>query len=374
MERRLSIDHLWSHKNSYRTPYKWPSWAALATVPLSLTLLIVLTVGYRHISHQNESSKATIAHPIHDSVNPIVTMANIDDANFLTTELFFLVFFLLCFFLILGVYKIAFTPHQRVRRQVRAALIRKEFFLEYQPIVELTSGRWIGAEVLLRWNHPRHGILMPTKFICEIEQTPTIAPLTEFVLSTALDELESLDLPTGFRVSVNLAPHHILHSSFPEDIISTLRGKASRFQVVFEVTERGLLDGPTATLNETLLTLKTMGVQFAVDDFGTGQSNLALLQRFKFDYIKIDRQFISHVQGSDRPLIEGVALLASRLGASIVAEGVEESEQLKALSEIGIPFAQGYWFQRPTSINNFARVYLESGYGAGLPKVRNEVS
>jgi EAL domain-containing protein (putative c-di-GMP-specific phosphodiesterase class I) len=280
-------------------------------------------------------------------------------ADLLVTEIVILVAGLSRFAALVAGYSAGFTPRQRLERQVRAGLRRREFFLEYQPIIELKSGQWVGAEALLRWNHPRLGLVMPGKFINEIEHTTLIGPLTTFILATALGELDAFSLPDGFRVNVNLAPHHTELRSFPEDISSTLTRSATRLQVVLEITERGLLSGLSA-VRDSLARLKAQGVKFAVDDFGTANSNISLLQRFPFDYIKIDRQFIDRVASRDRQLIEGISFLANKLGASIVAEGVEEVGQHEALKEIGVAFAQGFLFQRPLGIVEFERMYHRS--------------
>lgn len=203
---------------------------------------------------------------------------------------------------------------------------------------------------------------MPGKFIGEIEMMPVIAPLTEFVLATALAELKACGLPDGFRVirvNVNSAPKHIEMPCFPQDISSALKRSPTRFEAVLEITERGLLTGLPAR-HDNLMSLKAHGVKFAVDDFGSDDSNLALLQRFAFDYIKIDQQFTAGAAGHDRQLAEGIAYLANKLDLAVVAEGVEEVEQRDALKEIGIRFAQVFLFQRPASIFEFERMYRHS--------------
>ncbi|MGF7001528.1 EAL domain-containing protein [Paraburkholderia sp. GAS32] len=280
-------------------------------------------------------------------------------ADLITTEIVALFIGLSLFVALLAGYAAGFTPRQRLERQVRAGLRRNEFYVEYQAIVDLQTGSWVGAEALLRWKHPRLGLVMPGKFIGEIEMMPVIAPLTEFVLATALAELKACGFPDGFRVNVNLAPKHIGMHCFPHDISSTLRRSPTRFEVVLEITERGLLTGLSAS-HDNLMSLKAHGVKFAVDDFGTDNSNLALLQRFAFDYIKIDQQFTAGVAGRDRQLVEGIAYLANKLHLTVVAEGVEEVEQRDALKELGIRFAQGFLFQRPASILEFERMYRHS--------------
>jgi EAL domain-containing protein (putative c-di-GMP-specific phosphodiesterase class I) len=279
--------------------------------------------------------------------------------DLILTEIFALLAGLTISAALIGGYHAGFTPRQRLERQVRAGLRRGEFYVEYQAIVDLESGRWVGAEALLRWRHPRLGLIMPGTFIGEIETTSVIAPLTDFVLATALAELDSCAFPDGFRVNVNLAPKHIEMHCFPHDISATLKHSITRFQVVLEITERGLLDGLAAS-HRNLMSLKTHGVKYAIDDFGTDNSNLALLQRFPFDYIKIDRQFTAGVASHGRQMVEGITYLANKLHLTVVAEGVEEVEQRDALKEIGIRFAQGYLFQRPANIQEFESIYRRS--------------
>ncbi|EIM94676.1 diguanylate phosphodiesterase [Paraburkholderia hospita] len=280
-------------------------------------------------------------------------------ADLILTEIFALLAGLTACAVLIGGYHAGFTPRQRLERQVRAGLRRNEFYVEYQAIVDLETGAWIGAEALLRWRHPRLGLIMPGTFIGEIETTSVIAPLTDFVLATALAELESCSFPDGFRVNINLAPKHIEMHCFPHDIASTLRNRPARFQVVLEITERGLLNG-LATSHGNLTSLRRYGVKYAIDDFGTDNSNLALLQRFPFDYIKIDRQFTIGIASHGRQLVEGITYLANKLHLTVVAEGVEEPGQRDALKEIGIRYAQGYLFQRPASILEFERMYRHS--------------
>ena len=297
------------------------------------------------------------------SLNDIQVRVEPDTAkrrsDLILTEIFALFVGLIVCAVLVGGYNAGFTSRQRLERQVRAGLRRGEFYVEYQAIVDLQTDDWVGAEALLRWRHPRLGLIMPGTFIGEIETTSVIAPLTDFVLATALAELESCAFPDGFRVNVNLAPKHIEMHCFPNDISATLKQKSGRFQVVLEITERGLLDGLAASYRN-LMSLKAYGVKYAVDDFGTDNSNLALLQRFPFDYIKIDQQFTAGAASDGRQLVEGIVYLANKLHLTVVAEGVEEVAQRDALQEVGVRFAQGYLFQRPAGIAEFQQMYLHS--------------
>jgi EAL domain-containing protein (putative c-di-GMP-specific phosphodiesterase class I) len=264
-------------------------------------------------------------------------------------------------------YLTRYAPRQRRIRQVRRGLARGEFVVFYQPIVDVATGQWVGAEALVRWQHPRWGLVMPGHFIGEVERSPLIADLTQFVLRQALTELGAMDLPDGFSLTVNLAAFHAGLSGFPRDLNDILAASQTRLQVVLEITERGLLAG-VDSVKDSLAALRRQGVKFAVDDFGTENSNLILLQRFHFDYIKIDRQFVQNVVGDDYALVEAITFLAGQVGAQVVAEGVEEPAQQCILNEIGVTLAQGFLFARPGSAAEFAQGYAASaGRAAAFP-------
>jgi sensor c-di-GMP phosphodiesterase-like protein len=260
---------------------------------------------------------------------------------------------------ILLAYSAGFTPRQRVLRQVKVGLRRAEFFVVYQPIVDVRTEVWVGAEALVRWQHPRWGVIAPDAFIRHVETSPIVAPFTDFVLRTALAQLGTLGLPDNFHLTVNLAPYHMELPSFPRDICEALDEQHTTLNVVLEITERGLLASED-TIIDGIARLKAKGVRFAVDDFGTEHSNLALLQRLHFDYIKIDRRFIQGWTDADQQLIKGIQHLATILGTSVVAEGVDRLAQHNALQKIGIPFAQGYLYHQPTESAAFFDGYLAS--------------
>ena len=255
-----------------------------------------------------------------------------------------------------------FTPAQRLIRRVRTGLAHGEFFVVYQPIVEVASGQWVGTEALVRWQHPRWGLVMPGRFISEVEDSPVIADLTQFVLKQALSDLGAMGLRSGFSLTVNLAAYHAGLRRFPYDLSHTIAASQTKLQVVFEITERGLLAG-IDQVKDSLAQLRGQGVKFAVDDFGTENSNLTLLHRFHFDYIKIDRQFVQDIVSGDVKFVESIAFLGERLGALVIAEGVEESVQQAILKTIGVPLAQGYLFAKPASAQKFARGYAASARG-----------
>jgi c-di-GMP phosphodiesterase len=266
-------------------------------------------------------------------------------------------------------YIAGYTPKQRLIRRVRRGLAHGEFFVVYQPIVDVASGGWVGAEALVRWQHPRWGVVMPGRFIREVESSPVIASLTQFVLKQALMELGAMALPSGFSLTVNLAAFHAGLRCFPDDLSEIIYASQTKLQIVLEIIERGLLTG-IDDVKGGLTRLRSQGVKFAVDDFGTENSNIALLQRFHFDYIKIDRQFVQGVVSDDRKLVEGITFLAEQLGALVVAEGVEEPAQQSILKAIGVPLAQGYLFARPSSAQEFAQGYAASPIR--LPNLRRD--
>jgi EAL domain-containing protein (putative c-di-GMP-specific phosphodiesterase class I) len=256
-------------------------------------------------------------------------------------------------------YLTVYTPQRRLVRRVQRGLARGEFFVVYQPIVDVATGQWVGAEALVRWQHPQWGLVMPGQFIGHVENSPVIADLTQFVLKRALTELGAMGLPKGFSLTVNLAAFHASLRGFPSDLGEILAASRTRLQVVFEITERGLL-ASIDDVRDRLATLRSQGARFAVDDFRTENSNLALLQRFHFDYIKIDRRFVHGVVSDDRALVEGIAFLAGQVGALVVAEGVEESAQQRILETIGVPLAQGFLFAKPGRAAEFARGFAAS--------------
>jgi len=145
-------------------------------------------------------------------------------------------------------------------------------------------------------------------------------------------------------------------SDFPDDLLNILHARRTQLKVAFEITERSVLSD-LDEVKDRLTTLKGRGAQFAIDDFGTAYSNLALLNRFHFDYIKIDRQFVQDIVRDGLALVESIAFLAKQVGTVVIAEGVEHPAQLRILETINVPLAQGYLFARPGSAREFAKGY-----------------
>lgn len=236
-------------------------------------------------------------------------------------------------------------------RQLALALRREELDARYLPIVEARTGRCVGAEVLLRWVHPRLGLLKPDVFVPLAEETGLILPMTEWLLRRVATDLpEGLPDPDGFHVSINLAAAHLEELGTVASIRRAFEGSSlTPRQLVFEVTERELLHAGSGVAEKVIEGLEEWGATLALDDFGTGFSNLATLQRFRLQYLKLDRSLIEGVGrgGLADTVLDAIVDLASRLEMALVAEGVETPEQLEALLSRGVHLCQGYYFSRP---------------------------
>jgi diguanylate cyclase (GGDEF)-like protein/PAS domain S-box-containing protein len=236
---------------------------------------------------------------------------------------------------------------------LRRALERDEFCLYYQPIVELPSGRITGVEALLRWCHPRRGLLPPMEFIPVAEQSGLIVTICRWVLNEACRQARSwtrhLPYGTPFVMSVNLSGRQFQDPHLVEDVAAALRdSQLPPERLKLEVTESTAIETGIAAI-QTLQALKGLGVQLAIDDFGTGYSSLSYLKHFRVDTLKVDRSFIEGVENDpqDAAIVESVVALARSLGLSVTAEGVETAEQLDLLNAIACDEAQGYLFARP---------------------------
>lgn len=236
---------------------------------------------------------------------------------------------------------------------LRQALERDEFFLEFQPIVHATSGRFVGAEALVRWRDPDEGMILPDLFISVAEESGFIVPLGEWVLRTTcrkMKEWREAGLPP-FLVSVNVSGRQFCQAGFTDTVFSIVRESGiDPSYLALEMTETSLMVDAEATV-KALERLKELNISIAVDDFGAGYSSLGYLQKFPIDRIKIDRSFIRDLgnQSNDQAIVEAIIAMAARLRLQVVAEGVETSEQLDFLKEQGCHEVQGYYFHRPLS-------------------------
>jgi diguanylate cyclase (GGDEF)-like protein/PAS domain S-box-containing protein len=244
----------------------------------------------------------------------------------------------------------------RLEADIGRALAQQEFFLEYQPIVDLGTRSLLGVEALVRWRHPEAGVLMPGRFIQVIEECGQIARLGRWVLSQACRDMcawrRSVVGGSALRLAVNISGHHLEQGDLVQDVTQALR--ESRFEpgnLVIELTESTIMDN-TGTNLEQFHRLKALGVRLAIDDFGTGYSSLAYLHRFPIDILKIDRSFVSRLTNSDSgpELVRAVITLGETLGLDTVAEGVELEAQIAPLLALGCVAGQGFLFAKATAL------------------------
>jgi EAL domain-containing protein (putative c-di-GMP-specific phosphodiesterase class I) len=230
-----------------------------------------------------------------------------------------------------------------------------------------------GVEALVRWNHPRHGLLGPMEFIPLAEQTGAIVPIGRWVLQEACRQAGSWDRrrvsADPLHVCVNLSARQLDDPELVSDVRSALEaGRLLPEQLVLELTE-GLLVDDVESTRSRLDELKAVGVRLAVDDFGTGYSALSYLQRFPLDILKIDRSFINGLQhGNDQSnIVQALIELGSALDLDVVAEGIEQPDQLAELRRMHSDFGQGFLFARPLTADALTALISE-GEGTAVPR------
>jgi len=238
-------------------------------------------------------------------------------------------------------------------RELQRALGAGEFVPYLQPVVHSDSKRWAGVEVLMRWNHPKEGLVRPDLFIPFAEHSGLIVAMTRALMQQTMHLLVPLAprLEAPFHVGINITARHCQDLALVDDCREFLGAFApGTITLVLELTERELIE-PTPVTQQLFGQLRELGVKIALDDFGTGHSSLAYLRQFNVDFLKIDQSFVAMV-GADtlsRHLLDSIIELSGKLGLDMVAEGVETVEQSDYLSAHGVNFLQGYLFGRPIS-------------------------
>ncbi|MFE9188723.1 putative bifunctional diguanylate cyclase/phosphodiesterase [Micromonospora sp. NPDC007208] len=254
----------------------------------------------------------------------------------------------------------ASTDQLALLAELREALkVDDQLVLALQPAVDLATGAPTGVEALIRWQHPRRGWLNPADFIRPVENSEQLGTFTRYVLNKALSVAASwardgLDVP----ISVNLSARSLLDPRLPAEIAEALRRhQVPPHRLVLEITETVVMS-ELEVIDEVLATLRSMGVQLAVDDFGTGFSSLTFLTRIAVDELKVDRSFVIRMADSPEAaaIVRTTVGLAHELGLRVVAEGVETAEQRMALAELGCTSAQGYHFFKPMPADKIGAV------------------
>jgi len=256
---------------------------------------------------------------------------------------------------------------------LRRALDEEELELHYQPKVNLHTGRVSGAEALLRWNRPGHGMVYPAEFVSVLEETGLIVRAGGWIIDAACRQIaEWLDSPIGpMHIAVNVASRQFVEGDLEQDIAEALaRHKVPPDLLELELTETALMSNAERTI-EVLTKLRTLGVKVAIDDFGTGYSSLAYLQRFPIDKLKIDIAFVRNIttNPNDAAIALAIISMAHSLKLRVVAEGVESRPQLEYLRRNRCDEVQGFFFSRPLSAQDIGQLVLA---GKALPPDPNQ--
>jgi EAL domain-containing protein (putative c-di-GMP-specific phosphodiesterase class I) len=275
------------------------------------------------------------------------------------------------------------TMHERVRERVeielalRQALAHGELHVAYQPIVELSSARLIGAEALLRWDHPVRGPIPPSVFIPIAEDNGLVAELGSWVLREAVGQLaawRSAAAVTGdFWMSVNVSPRQLRDLSLPSVLADALMAhRLPATAIVLEITESVMVDANDVT-DRVMFELRSMGARIVVDDFGTGFSSLGYLRRHPVTGVKIDQAFVAGLgaNAEDEEIVRAVVAMSNALGLTVVAEGVETRAQQDILAAMGIVLGQGRLWGPAVGPHQFAeRHAIQAAIGSGASNAK----
>jgi EAL domain-containing protein (putative c-di-GMP-specific phosphodiesterase class I) len=262
-----------------------------------------------------------------------------------------------------------------IHADILRGLNSDEFELYYQPILNLRNHKIEKCEALIRWNHPERGLVGPDHFIPVAERTGAIRELGNWVLKQACKDMRKLqDADVFIKMSVNRSVGEFYSTKAYEiwkNIFSDNGVSPSRF--IFEITESIFMDNHHARM-KTINALRKLGVSFAIDDFGTGYSAINYLRNYPVDFLKIDKSFINdlNTDTQDRTLVEVIIKMGGALGIKVIAEGVEELDQMQQLESMGCDFIQGYWLSRPVPLKQFIPLCHLHMSNQGAPHEKEE--
>jgi diguanylate cyclase (GGDEF)-like protein len=251
---------------------------------------------------------------------------------------------------------------QLLKADLARAAVRNEFFVQYQPVVDVATRRLVGAEALVRWQRPGRGVVPPDEFVGAAEEIGVIHDLGTYVLRTACRHLREWRADwladPAFSLGVNVSAKQLLHPAFVDDVAAVLADSGvDPVQVTLEVTESVMI-GDNEQWRTSLHSLKDLGLRIAVDDFGTGYSSLSYLKDLPIDVLKVAKPFVDGLDHGTREtaLVRAILGMAHGLGLGTVAEGVEREVQREVLADLGCAHAQGYLFAKPMAPEDFARL------------------
>ncbi|WP_072044875.1 EAL domain-containing protein [Aliterella atlantica] len=251
----------------------------------------------------------------------------------------------------------------QLETDLRLAIERQEFCLQYQPIIALESGKIAGFEALIRWQHPQKGLLLPDNFLLAAIETGLLVPLCQWVIRTAC--LEASQWRSQFpdlslTINVNLASQHFQQSNLSQEIAQVLQDtNLDASMLKLEITE-SLIMASAEAATAMLYQLKDLGIDLSIDDFGTGYSSLARLHHFPIDELKIDRSFVNNMSNDpgNSEIVEAIIALAQKLNLDVTAEGIETSEQLAKLRALKCKYGQGFFFSCPLDSESVKELVL----------------
>jgi EAL domain-containing protein (putative c-di-GMP-specific phosphodiesterase class I) len=249
---------------------------------------------------------------------------------------------------------------------LRDCVTRDELVVHYQPQIDLATRRTTGVEALVRWRHPKQGLLQPGSFLPQVERTALIAPLTRWVLNQALRQQRAWsDDGISLSMAINISARTLQRPDELPDTVAELTALwgGTPDQLTLELTESALIETAAPAV---LTSLHNMGHRISIDDFGTGYSSLAYLQNLPIDQIKVDRSFVTNLAtvSGDAVIVRSTVDLGHNLGLTVVAEGVEDGTALDMLVEYRCDSAQGYLFSRALAAEELTAWLSESPFGA----------
>lgn len=270
---------------------------------------------------------------------------------------------LLIFSLLYWLIRKSIAHRTSLLRMMKLAVKSKEFYPSYQPIFDNISQRFTGAEILVRWQSNQDQVIMPDLFIHEAENSGLIIPITLQIIETAFREFQDiLQDHSYFHLAINISALHFTDPHFFKKFFLLKEyHNISASQIVFEVTERDLLDTNNPIFSNTMQKLRQAGFSLAIDDYGTGHASISYLQHFPFNYLKIDKIFIQAIgtKAITESLNDAIINMAKSLNLKIIAEGVETEEQRNYLSKNGVQFFQGWYFSKAIPIEELTRLLKE---------------